>query len=394
MASAGPGEPGALACELLSPPGRELLGRLAAGEFSGQPVLAVSGKLRGEYPARLVAAALTQHQLRQAAQAKFNRAMGMLFTRPGLEQATSETIARYRAGRFPAGQRLADLGCGIGGDLIALAAHREVLAVDRDEALVRIAIHNAGVYGTAAGVRGCAADVRQLRLAGAGAVFTDPARRAGGRRLAAGASEPPLDWCLALAAQVALVGIKAAPGLPHALVPGGWELEFIADGRELKEAVLWSPGLATVSRRATILPGGHTMTPEPGPDVGVADPGGFLLDPNPAVTRAGLVEELARRLGAWKIDAQIAFLSADTDLRTPFARTLRVVESAPWHQARFAGRLRELGVGAADIRRRGLAGDVDQIRRHLKLDGPNRATIVLTRVGNRPWGLICTDPQL
>ena len=126
--------------------------------------------------------------------------------------------------------------------------------------------------------------------------------------------------------------------------------------------------------------------------VDVSEPGAYLLDPSPAVTRAGLVEDLARLLGARKIDPRIAFLTADQQIATPFARTLRVVESAPWNEKRFAARLRELGVGAADIRRRGLAGDVDQIRRRLKLSGPHRATVVLTRVNDKPWGLICTDP--
>ncbi|HEY1820556.1 MAG TPA: hypothetical protein VGG83_11570, partial [Trebonia sp.] len=122
--------------------------------------------------------------------------------------------------------------------------------------------------------------------------------------------------------------------------------------------------------------------------------GEYLLDPNPAVTRAGLVEDLARDLGGdiAKIDPQIAFLTVDTDVRTPFARTLRVWHSAPWHEKQFAKRLRELDVGAVDIRRRGLAGDVDQIRRRLKLAGRARATIVITRVNDKPWGLICTDP--
>ena len=108
------------------------------------------------------------------------------------------------------------------------------------------------------------------------------------------------------------------------------------------------------------------------------------MDPSPAVTRAGLVEDLGRRLGAWKIDPRIAFLSADRELRTPFARTLQVLESAPWHERNFARKLRELGIGAADIRRRGLAGDVEQIHRRLGLRGPGRATIVITRVSGRP----------
>ncbi len=230
------------------------------------------------------------------------------------------------------------------------------------------------------------------------AVFADPARRAGRRRLRAGDSEPPLDWCLRLAARVGRVGIKAAPGLPREAIPPGWELEFIAVGRELKEAVAWSPAQATAARRATILPAGHTLVRTPArrqaaeaAAAEVRPPGEFLFDPNPAVTRAGLVRELARMLGAWQIDEQIAFLSADAAAQTPFARTLRVIDSAPWNQKRLPARLRALGIGAVDIRRRGLAGDVDQLRRQLKLSGSRRATLVMTRVSNQPWALVCLD---
>jgi len=383
---------------LLSPLGREALTRAAAmlGDTPGSE-LAVAAALRREYPASLAAAAVAQHELRLAAREKFSRAMEMLFTRAGYEQSSSETIARYRAARFGGAPRVADLCCGIGGDLIALAAVPEsvtVLAVDRDEIHARLAVHNAGVYGEADRVRACVADVRDIALDGIDAVFIDPARRAGTRRFPAGVSQPPLDWCLGLASQVPAVCVKAAPGLPAELIPPGWEAEFIADGRDLKEAVLWSPAFATASRRATILPAGDTLIAEPGAPVPVTEPGEYLLDPSPAVTRAGLVEDLARLLGARKIDPRIAFLTADREMATPFARTLRVVESAPWNEKRFAARLRGLGVGAADIRRRGLAGDVDQIRRRLKLSGPHRATVVITRVSDKPWGLICTDPGI
>jgi hypothetical protein len=125
--------------------------------------------------------------------------------------------------------------------------------------------------------------------------------------------------------------------------------------------------------------------------VPVRPPGGFLLDPNPAVTRAGLVEDLARTAGAWKIDDKIAFLSADAPVRTPFARTLRVIDSAPWDQRRLPAKLRALDIGAADIRRRGLAGDVGSLHRRLRLSGSRRATVVMTRVRDRPWGLVCVD---
>lgn len=122
-------------------------------------------------------------------------------------------------------------------------------------------------------------------------------------------------------------------------------------------------------------------------------PGEFLLDPNPAVTRAGLVEELARSLSAWKIDDRIAFLSAGVAVRTPFGRTLRVIDSAPWNQKHLPAKLRSLDIGAVDIRRRGLAGDVEQLHRRLKLTGSRRATLVMTRVQDRPWGLICLEVE-
>jgi len=375
---------------LLAPEGQELLGRLRAAGDSATS-LRLGTELRAAYPVDLVVDALAQHELRLRARAKFSRAMDMFFTRAGLEQASAEVTAGHRLARYTGAGLVADLCCGIGGDLTALAAGRRVLAVDRDPLHLRMALANAGAYGVAAGVTAVAADVREASLRGVDGVFIDPARRAGQRRLRAGDSEPPLDWCLGLAEAVPRTGIKAAPGLPRGAVPPPWELEFIAVGRELKEAVAWSPALATAATRATILPGGHTLTPGPGAPVPVRAPGGFLLDPNPAVTRAGVVADLARLTGAWKIDEQIAFLCADTAAHTPFARTLRVIDSAPWHQRSLPGRLRALDVGAVDIRRRGLAGDVAELHRQLRLSGSRRVTLVMTRARGRPWGLVCVD---
>jgi predicted RNA methylase len=398
---------------LLSAPGRELLDRLSGQDVTPDRALRLAQQLRGSYPPDLVAAALTQQALRISGREKFSEADSMLFTRAGLEQASSQLAARHSARRFGQFSTVADLCCGIGGNLAALAAGSRVLAVDRDLTSLEFARHNAAVGGARHPVLAVCADVRELVVGaapgpaptrpgrpgwpghparlGVDAVFIDPARRIGDRRLRAGRSEPPLDWCLRLTSWTPAVCIKAAPGLPRDLVPPGWEIEFLSVGRGLKEALLWSPALASTPRRATILPGGDTLTPEPGAEVPVAAPGEFLLDPNPAVTRAGLVEDLARGLGAWKIDPMIAFLSADREVRTPFARTLRVLESMPWNEKQAARRLRELGIGAADIRRRGLAGDVEEIRRRLRLRGERRATIVLTRRQDRPWGLICAS---
>lgn len=377
---------------LLSADGRELADMLASrGRIEPGDEMALGERLRARYPAELVMSALAQHDLRERARAKFSVPERMYFTREGLEQASAEPVARHRAARYAGFERVADLCTGIGGDLLALARGRAALAVDLDHVHLRMAVRNARALG-AADLDAACADVGDLRLDQLPPAFVDPARRAGGRRLPPGVSQPPLAWCLALADHVAEVGIKAAPGVPLELVPAGWEVELIADRRELKEAVLWSPALATASRRATLLPGGDSLVAAPGPPLRCAAPGAFLLDPNPAVTRAGLVEELGRAVDAWKIDRRVGFLSADRAIATPFARLLEVQESLPWSLKRLRAVLRARGAGAIEIRKRGSAVDVRELRRRLDLSGDHLATVVLTRVGDRPWALVCREP--
>ena len=380
---------------LLSAEGRALLRLLPDGPLDPGEALGVGTRLRERFPAELVAAALAQQELRVRGAAKFSAAGRMWFTRDGLEQASGEALAGHRATRYAGFGVVTDLCCGIGGDLCALAPGRAALAVDLDPVHLRMARENARVHGAEEVAVACA-DVQRLKLPPSLAVFADPARRAGGRRLPAGDSRPPLAWCLGLADRVAAVGIKAAPGLPLELVPSGWEVELLADRRELKEAVLWSPALATTSSRATVFPGPHTLAARPGSTgapVPCRPPGAFLLDPSPAVTRAGLVEELARDLGAWKLDPRIAFLSADRPLRTPFGRLLGVDASLPWNLKRLRGVLRERGVGAVEVRKRGSAVDVAELTTRLRLGGDARAVVVLTRVADRPWALVCTEER-
>ena len=357
----------------------ELLAEAAADD------LAVAERLRRTWPVDLVAAASEQAALRGRAAGKLADADSLLLTRAGLEQATSQPVARHRAARFAglAGY-VVDLCCGIGGDLRALADVSEAIGVDRDEVHAICARHNSGRPVVVA-------DVADVRLGAAvAAVFIDPARREGDRR---GGSRPPLAWCTSL--PVDRIAVKAAPGVDRAAVPGGWETEFVADGRDLKEATLWSPAWATAESRATVLPGGESLVHDPGcARAAVRSPGRFLLDPSPAVTRAGAVADLAGRLDAWQIDPKIGFLSADHPLATPFGRSMTVEASLPFGVKRLAAELRRLDVGAIDIRRRGLAGDVDDLRRRLRPRGRRRATVVLTRVSEQPWALIClTGPE-
>lgn len=318
----------------------------------------------------------------------------MFFTEEGLQQASSEVMGSHISARLGGARRIADVCCGIGGDLVSLVRGRDITAIDVSHLHMRIALANARVYEPDACVRGVVSKAEDLRYGAFDVVYIDPARRIHGQRLMEGKSEPPLRWCLGLSTQTA-VAVKHAPGLAHSAVPPDWEIEFVAEGRALKMSLLWSPALARARTRATILPKGDYLdsnSPSGSHPVPVREPGIYLLDPNPAVTRAHLVENLAAQLGAWKIDEEIGFLSLDHPARTPFARLLRVEASLPWHERRVREVLTAAGMGAVDIRRRGLAGDVDLIRRRLRLRGEHRGVLVMTRVRNRPWALLCTEP--
>jgi SAM-dependent methyltransferase len=367
----------AVARELAAMP--ELLATALPGDLRNGALL------REHWPADLVAAATQQVALRARAAARLRDASSMLLTAAGLEQATSTVVAAHRAARIAASAaRIVDLCCGIGSDLREFrSAGLTVVGVDRDETHAWCARHNSGAPVAVA-------DVRDLRFDGVEAVYVDPARRSGDRR---GGSDPPLSWCQEL--PVERVAVKAAPGLSTDAVAPGWEVEFVAEGRELKEACLWSPGFAVAAgaRRATVLPAGVSMVADPLlPPAPVRPPGRYVVDPSPAVTRAGAVADLAAQLDAWQIDKRIAFLCTESPVSTPFGRLLEVAASLPFGLKPLAAELRRLDVGAADFRRRGLAGDVDDLRRRLRLRGSRSAVVLLTRVQDKPWALVCFPP--
>jgi hypothetical protein len=169
------------------------------------------------------------------------------------------------------------------------------------------------------------------------------------------------------------------------------EVEILSVRGEAREAVLWLGELCTARRRATLLPGGQTLTAHPLPEPVPATPvGRVLYEPDPAVIRAHLVEHLAVAIGATKVDEQIAYLTADTLIETPFATAFAVQESMPFGLKRINRRLRTMEVGELVIKKRGLAVDPEQFRRRLKYGGgQDRIVLVLTRVQDRPTALIC-----
>ncbi|WP_061295281.1 class I SAM-dependent methyltransferase [Herbidospora cretacea] len=372
---------------LLTDDGQTALAEAGAMLGTGAgPVEAVSA-LRRRFDPDLVSAALTQAGLRRRAAAKFgDEAARMYFTPHGLEQATRPEVAGHRAKRL-AGLSVADACCGIGGDLIAQArAGCEVDAVDLDPLTVAVATANTQALGVRTTVR--LADATTLDPSAYDALFADPARRTTkGRVFDPAAYSPAWDVILDLIGRANRACLKVAPGIPYEYIPDGMEAEWVSFRGEVKEAVLWS---GSSGRRATLLPYGETMTAR-GVEADVALIGRYLYEPDGAAVRAHLVGEVAEILGGWLIDPQIAYLSADSHVPTPWAAGYLVEEVMPFSLKRLRSALRERKVGAVTIKKRGSAVDVEKLRHDLRLSGEGSAVVLLTRLGTRPVAVIASE---
>ncbi|MET9734676.1 SAM-dependent methyltransferase [Streptomyces sp. NPDC006458] len=394
---------------LLTPEGRALLDEVRDTDPAQE--LAVATRLRREHPAELVSAALGQARLRQRAAAKFaaEDAARMFFTPNGVEQSTRASVAAYRARRFEelGVTSVADLCCGIGGDAIALArAGIRVLAVDHDPLTARVTLANAEALGLADLIEVREADVTEIDTSGYDAVFVDPARRggrpggaargasvrgggrsAGGRIFDPESYSPPLSWAVGAAATARHAALKIAPGVPHEAIPAEAEAEWISDGGDVKEAVLWF-GTEPGAVRATLLPGPRTLLGTGLPNPPVRPLGRYLYEPDGAVIRAHLVAEAARQLDGGLIDETIAYVTSDTLRPTPYATAYEITDQLPFNVKKLRALLRERAVGSLTVKKRGSAVEPEELRKKVKPQGPNAATVFLTRVAGAPTMLV------
>jgi hypothetical protein len=377
--------------QLLTPAGQQALAAAQELNLAPNTLLGDIALLRKEFAPNLAAAAVETVQLRRRARAKWSRADEMYWEREALEQATGEIVARHRAQRYAEhGGLIFDLCCSIGGDLLALAAVGDVLGVDRDPLRLAIAQANAAVYGVAKRVMVREGDVVAWEPVPGALVFFDPARRAGGRRRwSPNDYEPPLHTIERWLPHVAGLGVKVAPGIDYDALPYPCEVEIVSVAGDVKEACLWFGALRRGTRCATVLPAGVSLHDMMVPPVPAVTPLRYLYEPDGAVIRAHLVEQLAHVIGAAKIDDTIAFLTSETLAHTPFARAFAVLETLPFNLKRLRARLRELNVGQVVIKKRGSPLDPQQFAKQLRLEGTQTITVVLTRVLGQASVVLC-----
>ncbi|WP_051579091.1 THUMP-like domain-containing protein [Mycolicibacterium mageritense] len=373
---------------LTSAAGAQALDQVADRHLSSASLVGDIAAVRAQFGER--AAILVETvQLRRRAAAKFDDPSGWLFTDEALQQATAGAVAAHRAGRL-AGLRVHDATCSIGSELAALrVSAADLVGSDIDPVRLAMAANNVPGVGL------CRADALRP-ITRDTVVMLDPARRQGGRRrFDPRAYAPALDDVFATYGDRDIV-VKAAPGIDFDQVERmgfDGEIEVTSLGGVVREACLWSAGLARtgVRRRATLLDRGEEITDAEPDECAVAPAGRWIVDPDGAVVRAGLVRHYAARHGLWQLDPDIAYLSGDE--LPEGVRGFEVLEELGFHERRLRAALTARSVGAVEILVRGVDVDPDVLRTRLRLRGPERLAVVITRLGtgaaSRATAYIC-----
>jgi hypothetical protein len=384
--------------ELLTPEAISLLNSLPEYSSQNDVMSMVSGLRKAGHSPSLVASVMTQAKLRQKAQSKFGEfASRMLFTEAGLEQASRLSVAAHHANRYVrAGlSSVADLGCGVGADSLAFAAAGlSVTAVDADEITAALATYNLAPFPEARVLHATAEDVD---LSGVDAVFLDPARRTSGhsntQRLTRSEDySPSLDFAFSLA-DTHPTGIKLGPGFDRDRLPEGWEAQWVSVNGDVVELGLWSPGLSRpgVGRAALVITttGAHEMmSTSDSEDAEVGDIARYIFEPDGAVIRARLIGDLAREMGAHMLDPQIAYMSSNVFVETPFAHGFEITERLPLDVKKIRAWATTNNIGALEIKKRGVDIDPAEFRKKLSLSGKDSATLILTRIGDERMALV------
>ncbi len=242
-------------------------------------------------------------------------------------------------------------------------------------------------------------------------MFFDPARRKGAKRsFSVHDYQPALSIIQGWLPACPNLGVKISPGVQLEEIQNyPAEIEFISLNGDLKEAVLWFGELKTTTRRATVLPGPFTLALPDGfedtlPTLGgsgisqrqvlpLSDPQAYLIEPNPAILRAGLVQPLGVELGAAQLDAQIAYLTSEQPVSSPFVRSWKIDGWIPFSVKRLRAMLRERMVGQVTVKKRGSPLQPEELIHMLRLkhSKENRAerVLVLTHLRGDPIVILC-----
>lgn len=340
-------------------------------------------------------------KLRQRALAKFRRGDQMFFLKPSLEMATDELIGRFKARRFANFQNIADICCGIGGDLIGLASSvdvNQVVGFDNDPISVLFANMNLKAYGQDPVAR--LNDFNRLEAGNIETIHIDPQRRIDVRTTRGNRFSPSLDEIFEKFVGCSLA-IKVAPATPvHEKFPQPVELQWIGHSRECKQQVVWCGDLMRYPncRVATVIAQKETF--EYSKEIGfvkncptnVAERiGKFVYEPHNTVIAAHLTDSMAVDFELKRISPGIAYLTGDCEIENGLLSRFEVLECMNADYKKVSAALRQYKFRSLEIKNRGVPDDLVKKFRAIRLSGEgDAATVLLVQYKKRMIAIIAT----
>ena len=361
---------------------------------SGNQLALIESYRKAGFENDLVTFALNQARYKQRAKTKFGEpALQMLFTEPGLEQATRSMVASWHASHFINSgiTSITDLGAGIGSDSLAfLRVGLEVTAIESHPESFAALEHNLKAHAKAKAIQG---DALTHEIA-TQAVWLDPARRDQDRksltvqRLEPEMFSPNLDYVFD-AARKFPAGIKLAPGFPHELIPNDFEANWVSHDQDLVELTLWSAPLGKPGIRKAVMISDQVLE-FVGSDVTawIGPLGKFIYEPDVSLIRSHLIGDFANQNQLALISENIAYLSSDQLVESPWLKTYEVLEVLPLDVKQIKAYCTSNDIGVLEIKKRGVDITPEQLRPKLKLKGAGAATLILTKVGSARQAIV------
>jgi len=312
-----------------------------------------------------------------------------LWTEKAAQQASAFALAQYHGSLFAHYATVADICCGIGSDLLFISKNKETCyAIDSDNEVLNLAQYNMNYFNRKKiiyqNVNAC--NFQEP----CEAIYIDPDRRKGSKRVYDIQDiSPPFLQIQDLIKKYGNVAVKLSPVIDYEKNNlKDYSYDFVSVGGELKECLLKSGELKTL-KRAVLLPHLAIFKDKGYEPTDISSVKQYIFEPDVAIIRAHLVNDLAGELGISRIDEHIALLTSDNPIDTIFCKMYKVVDAFEYKLERLNTYLLSRGIGVVDIKTKGFSQTVEGFRSKLKLKDNGHAVVFIIRVGGKHMCVVC-----
>jgi SAM-dependent methyltransferase len=248
----------------------------------------------------------------------------LFHTKEDLRWATPEIVADYRAERLKC-NIIADLGCGIGFQTISFAKKcKRVYAVEKDEQKINYAKKNAEILGlnNITFIHGDILDKKTIeQIKDSEIIFCDPERLASEDERKTDTIRPDIKQLIDSYSKITdKIAIEFPPQIQK--IEFDCEKEYVSTQGKLNRLTLYFGSLKKGKVSAVVLPEKAILIGQGNGKVKKnANLLKYMYEVDGAVSKAGLIPELAKQTGAeFYFQNKSAFLTSASIIKSPFFR--------------------------------------------------------------------------